>query len=157
MRRPRAEPLVSTPLPPDSGPPVVAVQRTSLLERWPVQLGWLVLPALVLLLAGLRTWRRRRSEEDRPRWWWLAGVAALDLLAVGALAAAVVSIVDDQGEGVDAVAGVPSVVLVAWLVTLAGAVATALLARRMRSLRSPAAGVVLAGSLWLLLALYWLI
>jgi hypothetical protein len=152
-----AEPVVSTPLPPQSGPAVVAVQRTSVLERWPVQLGWLVLPALMLLLAALRAWRRRGSAQGGPPWWWLAGVASLDLLAVGALAVAVVSIVDDQGEGVDAVAGVPAVVLVAWLVTLAGVVATALLARRARSLRSPATGVVLAGSLWLLLALYWLI
>jgi dienelactone hydrolase len=159
MRRPRAEPVVSTPLPPDTGPPVVAVQRTSVLEKWPVQIAWLVLPALVLLFVGLRAWRLRQlSEEDNgPRWWWLAGVAALDLLAIGALAVAVVSIVDDRGEGVAAIAGVPTVILVAWAFTLAGVAATALLARRARSLRAPASGVVLAGSIWLLLALYWLV
>ena len=159
MRRPRAEPVVSTPLPPDTGPPVVAVQRTSVLEKWPVQIAWLVLPALVLLFVGLRAWRLRQlsKEDDGPRWWWLAGVAALDLLAIGALAVAVVSIVDDRGEGVAAIAGVPTVILVAWAFTLAGVAATALLARRARSLRAPASGVVLAGSIWLLLALYWLV
>jgi hypothetical protein len=149
------------PVPPASGPPVVAVQEVSLLERWPVQVAWLILPALVLLLVAARAWRRRKrvdgDETAGPRWWWLAGVAALDLLAVGALAVAVAAIVADGGEGVSAVAGVPTVILVAWAVTLAGVVATALLARRARSLRSPAAGVVLAGSAWLLLALFWLV
>jgi dienelactone hydrolase len=156
MRRPRLEPLVATPLPPDSGPPVVAVQRASLLQRWPVQLAWLLLPGLALLLVALRGWRRRATYEG-PRWWWLAGVAGLDLLALGTLALAVATIVTDQGESVDAVAGVPAVILVAWAFALLGAIATALLARRARPLRSPATGVVLAGSAWLLLALYWLV
>jgi dienelactone hydrolase len=161
-----AEPVVSTPLPPASGPPVVAVQEVSLLERWPVQIAWLVLPALVLLLVAVRARSRRRrarrlGEDDdaaaAPRWWWLAAVAALDLLAVGALALAVAAIVADGGEGVSAVAGVPTVILVAWAFTLAGLIATALLARRAPSFRSPSSGVALAGWAWLLLALYWLI
>ena len=76
---------------------------------------------------------------------------------MGALAVAVTSIVADGGEGVSAVAGVPTVLLVAWAFTLAGIVATALLARRTRAVRSPSSGVVLAGSLWLLLALFWLV
>jgi dienelactone hydrolase len=154
-----AEPVVSTPLPPDSGPAVVAVQQVSLLERWPVQIAWLVLPALALLLVAVRAWRRRRLREDdaEPRWWWLVAVAALDLLAVGALALAVAAIVADGGEGVSAVAGVPTVILVAWAFTLAGVVSTVLLARRAPSLRSPASGVALAGWAWLLLALYWLV
>jgi hypothetical protein len=156
MRRPRLEPLVATPLPPDSGPPVVAVQRVSLLERLPVQLAWLLLPGLGLLWVAFRTWRRRATYEG-PGGWWLAAVAGLDLLALGALALAVTSIVADQGEGVGAVAGVPTVLLVAWAFTLAGVVGTALLARRARPVRSPAAAVVLAGSVWLLLALYWLV
>jgi hypothetical protein len=151
-----ADSLVSTPLPPASGPPVERVANVSALERWPVQLAWLVLPAVLLLVTALLGWRRRGSY-DGPRWWWLAGVVALDLLAVGALALAVTSIVADGGEGVSAVAGVPTVLLVAWAFTLAGIVATALLARRARPLRSPATGVVLAGSAWLLLALFWLI
>jgi dienelactone hydrolase len=151
-----ADSILSTPLPPASGPRVVAVQDVSLLERWPVQLAWLVLPALLLLLATFLGWRRRGSTEG-PRWWWLASVAALDLLSVGALAVAVTSIVADGGAGVSAVAGVPTVLVVAWAFTLAGIVATALLARRARPLRSPSIGVVLAGSLWLLLALFWLI
>jgi hypothetical protein len=147
--------LVSTPLPPHSGPPVEAVQRVSALERWPVQLAWLVLPAVLLLLAAF--WACRRRDSEGPRWWWLAAVATLDLLAVGALALAVTSIVADGGEGVSAIAGVPTVLLVAWGFTLAGIVATALLARGTRVWRSPSTGVVLAGSLWLLLTLYWLV
>jgi dienelactone hydrolase len=155
-RRTAAEPLASMQLPPASGPRVLAVQDVSLLERWPVQLAWLVLPAALLLLTAFLGWRRRGSTEG-PRWWWLASVATLDLLAVGALAVAVTSIVADGGEGVSAVAGVPAVLLVAWAFTLAGIVATAWLARRARPLRSPTTGVVLAGSLWLLLTLYWLV
>jgi dienelactone hydrolase len=147
--------VVATPLPPESGPPVEPVQRVSALERWPVQLAWLLLPAALLLLAAV--WARRRHGSEGPRWWWLAAVAMLDLLAVGALAVAVTSIVADGGEGVSAVAGVPTVLVVAWAFTLAGIVATALLARRTRTFRSPSTGVVLAGSLWLLLTLYWLI
>jgi hypothetical protein len=134
----------------------VAAQKVSLLERWPVQLAWLVLPGALLLLAAFLGWRRRGSSEG-PRWWWLAAVAALDLLAVGALAVAVTSIVADGGEGVTAVAGVPAVLVVAWAFTVAGIGATAWLARRARPLRSPTTGVVLAGSLWLLLTLYWLV
>jgi dienelactone hydrolase len=151
----RAVPAVSTPLPPASGPPVVALQRASLLERWPVQLAWLVLPALGLVVMFARLWRRRPA--DGPAWWWLAAVAALDLIALGALALGVTSIVDDQGQGVDAVAGVPLVLLIAWLFTICGVVATALLGRRAPRLRSPAAGITLAGTAWLLLALYWLV
>jgi hypothetical protein len=155
----RPAPVVSTPLPPDSGPPVVAVQRASLFERWPVQLAWLVLPALGLLVLGLRVWRRRRAVG--MTWWWLAGVVVLDLLALCALAYAVAALVDANGQGVEAVAGVPAVVVLAWVVTLAGAVATGLLARRAwragERLRSPSMGVVLAGSAWLLLAVYWLV
>jgi dienelactone hydrolase len=152
--RPAAAPVVSTPLPPSSGPRVVTLRRAGLLERWPVQLGWLLLPALLLLVVA--TLARRRLSEG-PKWWWLAGVAALDLLAVGTLAVAVTSIVADGGDGVQAVAGVPTVLLIAWLVTIAGVAATALLARRAGGVRTPATGVVLAGSLWLLLALYWLV
>jgi hypothetical protein len=118
-----------------------------------------VLPALGLLALGLRLWRHRAAAG--VPWWWLAGAAALDLLALGALAYAVAEIVGTDGRGVDAVAGMPVVVLIAWLVTLAGAVATGLLARRAwrngARLRSPAMGVVLAGSAWLLLAIYWLV
>jgi hypothetical protein len=149
-------PVVSTPLPPADGePPTLEVQRASLLERWPVQLAWLLLPALALVALSVRG--RRRRAAPTASWWWLAAVAALDVAALGALAVAVVSIVDADGRGVDAVAGVPTVLLVAWLFTLAGLVATGLLARRLRRSRGPGVGVVLASSAWLLLALYWLV
>jgi hypothetical protein len=151
----RPAPLISTPLPPASDVRAERVASVSLLERWPVQLAWLVLPALALVALALRL--RRRQSEPGVRWWWLAGVAALDLLAVAALAFAVAALVEDGGAGVEKVAGVPVVLLIAWLFTLAGVAATGLLARRVRRARAPGMGVVLAGSSWLLLALYWLV
>jgi dienelactone hydrolase len=153
----RPAPLISTPLPPRSDVSVEQVQDASPLSRWPVQLAWLVLPALGLLLVAARMWRRRADSPLPVAWWWLAGVAALDLLALGTLAYAVAAIVDADGQGVESVAGVPLVLLLAWIVTLAGIAATGLLARRLGRRRTPGIGVVLAGSAWLLLALYWLI
>jgi hypothetical protein len=76
---------------------------------------------------------------------------ALDVLALAALAYAIAALVDDQRADVQAVAGVPVVVLVAWVLTLAAAGATAALAWRRRS---PAA---LASAAWLLLLAYWLV
>ena len=126
------------------------VADVSVLEHWPVQLAWLVLPliAVVVLL-----WRARRSDQR----WWLAAAVGLDVLALATLAFAVATIVEDDGTGVEAVAGVPLVLLVAWLVTLAGIVVTGLVARRVRRARAPGFGITLAGAAWLLLALYWLI
>ncbi|HEY0410830.1 MAG TPA: alpha/beta fold hydrolase, partial [Candidatus Dormibacteraeota bacterium] len=121
---------VSTPLPPRADVPVLPVQRASALERWPVQLGWLLLPALALVFAATRAWRRRRDgPSGQPPWWWLAGLVGLDLLALGALALAVAAIVGVDGQGVEAVAGVPVLVLLAWLAALAGVAATAVIAR----------------------------
>jgi dienelactone hydrolase len=154
----RPAPVVSIPLPPRAGPAVVAVQRASLLERWPVQLAWLVLPALALVLAVARTWRRRRAEGDAPElsWRWPAGVVAIDMLALAALAFAVATIVGADGGRVEAVAGVPAVIVLAWLVTLAGAVATGTLARRGWRTGGLARTVCLASGAWLLLVTYWL-
>ena len=99
------------------------MQRASLLERWPVQLAWLVLPGLALTLLGVREWRRRRRADDEPApappWWWPAGVAGLDLLALCTLAIGVAEIVGVDGQGVAAVAGVPVALLAAWALTLA--------------------------------------
>jgi hypothetical protein len=155
-----AAPVVATPLPPDAPPEVHAVQSASLFERWPLQLAWLALPALALMLIAARAWRRR-DEEDAPlptalEWWWLGGVLALDALALLALAFAVASLIDVDGRGVAAVAGVPVVVAVTWVLVLAGVVATALLIKRARR-RTPASGVCLASCAWLALALYWLV
>lgn len=152
----RPAPLISTPVPPTaSGVRAERVADVSLLSRWPVQLAWLVLPALALVVLAVRLWRRR--GESAVPWLWIAAAVCADLLALAALAFAVATIVENDGAGVQAVAGVPLVVLAAWLFTLAGVVATALLARRVRRGRLPGLGVALAGSAWLLLALYWLI
>ena len=154
----RPAPLISTPIVPASAVRAEPVQQASLLERWPVQLAWLLVPAVALLALALRAWRRRGATDvPAHHWWWLGGVPALDLLALAALAFAVVTIVEDGGQGVGAIAGVPIVLVIAWLLTLAGIAATALLARRVRRARAPGLGVVLASSGWLLLALYWLI
>jgi dienelactone hydrolase len=151
----RPAPLISTPIPAEADLAAEPVQRVSFLERWPVQFAWLLLPALALLAIGLRMWRRRDSVPA-GQWWWLGGVVALDLLVLAALAFAVATIIDADGQGVEAVAGVPIVVLVTWLFALAGVVATGLTARRIRRARAPGMGVVLAGSGWLLLVFYWL-
>lgn len=155
---PRARATVATPLPPADSAPVLAVQRASALEHWPVQLGWLALPALALLLLGARARRRRDGEDPRPRRRWLAGVVALDLLSLCALAFAVASIIEVDGKGVESVAGMPALVALTWAVALAGLVATALLARMTwRTREAPAAGVCLASVAWLALVAYWLV
>jgi dienelactone hydrolase len=136
----RPAPLISTPIPRDTGVAAAPVQRASMLERWPVQLAWLVLPALALL------------ARRRPGWPALA-VAGLDLLALTAIALAVASIVEDGGQGVTAVAGVPLLVLIAWLLTAGGAATTVVLAHR----RGLSRRALVGSSAWLLLALYWLI
>jgi uncharacterized protein len=153
----RPAPLISTPLPAASRLAAEPVADVSPLERWPVQLAWLVLPALALLAFALRVRRRYALPHGATQWAWVGGVLALDLLALASLAFAVAAIVEADGRGVQAIAGVPVVVLAAWLFTLAGLAATALLARRVRRTRTPGIAVVLAGSAWLLLALYWLV
>jgi uncharacterized protein len=151
----RPAPLISTPLPTTAVVRAEPVADVSLLERWPVQLAWLVLPAIALLVLGVRLWRRR-ADSPVP-WVWLGGAVAVDLFALAALAFGVATIVEADGAGVQAVAGVPLVLVIAWLVTLLGVAASAFVLRRVRRREMPGLGVVLAGSAWLLLALYWLI
>lgn len=153
----RPAPLISTPLPAAARVAAEPVEDVSALEHWPVQLAWLILPALALPLLAWRAHRRERTPSGAAQWLWLGGVLTLDLLAPATLALAVATIVEADGRGVQAVAGVPLLVVAAWAFTLAGVVATALLARRVRRSRVPGIGVVLAGCAWLLLALYWLI
>jgi hypothetical protein len=129
-------PRRSIPLPPKSDIAARHVEA-SLLEHWPVQLAWLLIPAVALLIARRRPWPK------------LAAIVAADLLALGAIAIAVASIVDDRGQNVGAIAGIPTVLLVAWALTLAAAATTAIL-RLGRA-------VTLASSAWLLLALFWLV
>jgi dienelactone hydrolase len=145
-----AGPVVSTPLPPPArhAVPVSDVQSASLLERWPVQLAWLLLPGLALLYFVLR----RRASVDARDWWWLGGVVLVDALALVALAYAVASIVDVDGRGVAAVAGVPVAIVVTWLLTLAGVAGTVMLARRRRGAWMTAPSVA-----WLALLAYWLV
>jgi hypothetical protein len=64
---------------------------------------------------------------------------------------------DAGGQGVEAVAGVPLAVVFAWLLTIAGAAGTVLVARRVRRAGGSGIGLVLAGSAWLVLAVYWLV
>ena len=140
LGRPATAPLVSTPLPPAAEVSASPVQDASLLERWPVQLAWLLLPAVGFLLT-----RRAR--------WPVLAAAGIDLLALAAIALAVAAIVDDGGKGVTAAAGVPVLVLVAWLLTLGGVGVTAVLARSGRLSRPALA----ASGAWLLLAAFWLV
>jgi dienelactone hydrolase len=128
-------PRRSTPLPPRSDVASEHVEA-SLVERWPVQLAWLLIPAIALFVRP-------------PTWLKLAAIVGADLLALGAIAIAIVSIVDDGGQGVGAIAGVPTVLVIAWALTLAAAATTAVL--------RPGRAVTLASSAWLLLALFWLV
>jgi hypothetical protein len=147
---------VSTPLPPRSGPAARPVARAALLERWPVQLAWLLLPALALAAAGVRALRRRGTGDGRA-WRWLGGVVALDVLALATLAFGVATIVEADGRGLESVAGAPAVLVAAWVVALAAAVATGLLARRRWRAGGPVRTVCLASLGWLLLVAYWLV
>jgi hypothetical protein len=164
----RPKPTVATALPPADAIPVHAVADPSPLDRWPVQLAWLLLPALALAVHAVRELRRRRRGEEEDAtpssrtWWWLGGVVAVDVLALCALAYAVASIVEVDGQGVAAVAGTPLAIAVAWLFTATAAVATVLLTRRTVLAggglgRNPATTVSLVSWVWLLLAVYWLV
>jgi hypothetical protein len=134
---------VATALPAADAVPVHALVDPSFFERWPVQLAWLLLPAVALAIAA------RRAAGAGPRiWMWLGGVATLDVLALFVLAYAVASLVD--GAGVSAVAGMPLAVAATWVLTGFAGVATVLLARR--SLLA-----ALASGAWLLLVVYWLL
>jgi dienelactone hydrolase len=162
----RTAPRVATaPLPPPSGTAVVRADSAGPLDRWPVQLVWLLLPALALVVTAVRALLlRRRAHEGLPAladWWPLAGVVVLDLLAFTALGIAVASIVTVSGQGVDAIAGVPAVVLVAWAVTLVALIATLALARWARRREGgaprPALAVCGVSAVWLLLLVHWLV
>jgi dienelactone hydrolase len=170
LREKRPHASVDTPLPAADAVPVRRLADTSPLDRWPVQLAWLLLPAVglvVLAVAGIRrAWYRDEDEAGAERSehaaWWLGSVVGLDLLTLGALAYAVASIVEVDGEAVPAVAGVPLAIAVAWALTAAATVATVLLTRRVLVSgagirRNPATTVSLASWVWLLLAVYWLI
>jgi dienelactone hydrolase len=164
----RPPPTVSTPLPPGDPTPVRDVAQASLLDSPPVQIAWLLLPALGLGLVALRAWRRHRAagadeDDERPparAWWWPAAVVALDLLALLALAYAVSDIISVGGEGVSAVAGTPVAVLVAWVLTAGAAAATVAFAWRARRNSSvsalPVKGLCAVSATWVLLASYWL-
>jgi dienelactone hydrolase len=128
-------PRRSTPLPP-KGDVVAQPVSASLLERWPVQLAWLLIPAIALVVR-------------RPPWPRFAAIAGADLLALGAIAIAVTSIVDDRGQRVSTIAGIPTVLVIAWVLTLAAVATTAFLARRLTTR--------VASGAWLLLALFWLV
>ncbi|MEA2439146.1 MAG: uncharacterized protein QOH76_570 [Thermoleophilaceae bacterium] len=165
----RPKPRVAVSLPPLDAVPVRALAEPSLLDRWPVQLAWLLLPAAGLAVVVARGLLRRRRDEAAPAlstrtWLWLGGVVTLDLLALFALAYAVVSIVEVDGRGISAVAGTPVAIGVTWLFTGLATLATAWLARRVvvagggfgAVRRNPSAIVALASFAWLLLLVYWL-
>jgi hypothetical protein len=92
-----------------------------------------------------------------------AATVALDVAALAALGIAVASIVEADGRGVEAVAGIPVVILVAWLISLGALAATVVLgrsvwlARRNGSARPLATGIAVVSAIWLLLLAYWLL
>jgi hypothetical protein len=156
-----AKPRVAVdPLPPPSGTAVVAANRARILDHWPVQLAWLLLPAAGLLVVLARALvRRRRAGDGLPslaEWWPPLAVVALDVAAIAALAIAVASIVSVDGHGVEALAGVPIVLLVAWALAIVGLAATVALVRWVRR-GHPGTAVCVASGAWMLLLAYWLV
>jgi uncharacterized protein len=156
-----AKPRVAVdPLPPPSGTSFVAANRARILDRWPVQLAWLLLPAAALLVVLVRALvRRRRAGNGLPSLaesWPPLAVVALDVAAIAALGIAVASIVSADGHGVQALAGVPVVLLVAWALALVGLAATVALVRWVRR-GNPGTAVCVASGAWVLLLAYWLV
>jgi dienelactone hydrolase len=159
--RGRAKPRVAVePLPPASGTPVAAAEHTRLLDHWPVQLAWLLLPAVALaVLLARALLRRRRAGQGLPELreaWPPAAVVALDVTALAALAIAVAAIVSVDGRGVEAIAGVPAVLLFAWVLTLGALGGTVALVRWVRR-GHPGTAVCVASGAWILLLAYWLL
>ena len=164
-------PSARTPLPPAEATVVVATLEPGLLDHWLVQLAWLLLPAVALLALSARAVRRRggvaalEGAVDAPVRPWLvpAATVALDVAALAALGIAVASIVEADGRGVQAVAGIPVVILVAWLISLGALAATIVLgrsvwhARRNGSARPFATGIAVVSAIWLLFLTYWLL
>jgi dienelactone hydrolase len=156
-----AKPRVAVdPLPPPSGTSVVAANEARILDRWPVQLAWLLLPAVGLLVVLMRALvRRRRAGDGLPALaesWPPLAVLALDVAAIAALAIAVASIVSVDGHGVQALAGVPVVLLVAWALAIVGLAATVALVRWVRR-GHPGTAVCIASGVWVLFLAYWLV
>ena len=88
--------------------------------------------------------------------WPLGAVVALDVAALAGLAIAVASIVSTAGRGVNALAGVPVVLLVAWALALVTLGATVALARWVRRGHA-GASVCIASAAWVLLLAWWLV
>jgi hypothetical protein len=167
----RPVPTVRTPLPPATEAVPVKRVSASLLSSWPVQLLWLLLPAVALVVMGVRALRARGGVDalaeavDAPLRPWIlpAVVVVLDVAALAALAIAVASIVEADGRGVEALAGVPIVILVAWVISLLALAATVVLGRgawRARRSGEPKPfrlGMTAASASWLLLLAYWLV
>jgi len=164
-RRP-PQPAKRAPLPPAAAVEPAAVDEAGPLATVPVQAGWLGLPLLLLLAAGVAT--RRAGARGRlpsppaaatpPPALGRLGIAAvgLDLLALAAIAGAVASIVAVDGRDVPAFAGMPAAIAAAFALTAFAAAATVALAvRRPRTPLQLAA--LAAGVIWLALALYWLL
>jgi hypothetical protein len=149
----------------------VSEVEPGLLDHWPVQLAWLLLPGIALVALTVKWIRRRGGLEalegavDAPVRPWLlpAATVVLDVAALAALGIAVASIVEADGRGVEAVLGIPIVILVAWLITLGALAATVLLGRlvwraRRDGVRRPLTlGLTAVSGAWLLLLAYWLL
>jgi hypothetical protein len=135
----RAVAVVRTPLPPSNGGPEPAdVTNASALLTPPVQVLWLLAPAVLLGIALTR--------GMRP-----VGIAASGLGALAAIAFGVARALDTGGRGLASVAGLPWPFALAFVLAGICIGLSARLALRRQWL--PAA----AGGLWAGLALFWLL
>jgi lysophospholipase L1-like esterase len=150
----RARPVIHDELPPPNpGPEVADVANASALYAPPVQLLWLLAPALMLGLTALRM--RRASgvagSAPSPASARLAIAALAAGIACAACIAAGVAMALHADEAVEQVGGTPWPFALAFACAAALAVIAGIAARRR-------AWLVVAGTgLWLALALFWLV
>ena len=134
--------VVDERLPPPDAPAVASITGASAIYSVPLQLAWLVAPAL-LLAAGAR----RRSRRGRS----IAAAAGAGIASLGAIAGGVAAALDSGGRGIAVVAGLPWPFAVAFVLSALTVVATLALVRQR-------AYIAATGSaLWVALALFWLL
>ncbi|HVI17886.1 MAG TPA: hypothetical protein VM712_05890, partial [Gaiellales bacterium] len=138
----RAAPVIHTPRPPADHPKPIDVANASTVYSVPVRALWLLLPALMLVVATMRARARTRTLIAIGV---ISGVAML-----AAIAAGVAAVLDHAGH-VGRIAGTPWPFALAFVLAAACAVVALVLARRRAFLAAAACGIWIALALFVLL------